>query len=268
MKYTLTAPRDMTLSALLLEKLSFLGRRGVLELIADRQVKVNGVRTGEDVPLAKGDEAEAYTSARLPEVRIAYADGNVVIADKPAHTDTMSLPVLLREKYGELRPVHRLDVNTTGLVALARNQAAEEEMKREFKERTVRKKYVATVVGVPASPRGTLRHWLVKDAERGKVKAYSTPVKGGAESVTEYEVIGRNGGLTELALYPSTGRTHQLRVQLAAAGMPILGDGKYGDYAVNKKYDVGVQRLRAVSLTFTEARGVIAALRGREIHIR
>lgn len=267
MKYDFTAPRDGALSELLSEKLSFIGRRGVRSLIKERQVRVNGGRVGEDMPVKAGDAVEAYVTARVPSVRVVYADDNIVVADKPAHTDTMSLPLLLSGEYGELYPVHRLDVNTTGLVALARNTAAKEELEREFRARKIKKKYIATVVGAPKESRGTLRHWLVKDAAGGIVKAYPTASHGGAESVTEYETIGRNGELTVLALYPSTGRTHQLRVQLAAAGTPILGDGKYGDYAANKRYKASEQRLRAVSLRLIGASGVLASLRNREFTV-
>lgn len=264
MKYDLTASRDMPLSDLLAEKLSFLGRRALASLIKDRQVKVNGSRVGGDVPLSEGDGVEVYTSSASPEVKVIYADDSVVIADKPSHIDTMSLPSVLAAGYGELYPVHRLDVNTTGLVALARTPEAKAEMEREFKARTVKKKYKATVVGAPTKPRGVMKHWLVKDAKTGRVKAYDRPVRGGLESEAAYELLESDGELSKLMLYPSTGRTHQLRVQLAATGMPILGDGKYGDFAANKKYKAGEQRLRAVSLTFTAAAGAISHLRGKE----
>lgn len=267
MKYSLTAPRDMRLSELLAEKLSFLGKRRLRELISGRHVKVRGERTGEDVMLAAGDAAEAYTSDAAPDISVVYSDDNIAVADKPAHTDTMSLPAALAEVYGELYPVHRLDVNTTGLVVLARTPEAAAELEREFRARAIKKKYLATVVGVPPSGRGTLRHWLVKDAAKGVVRAYGKPVRGGAECSADYELVGRDGELSVLALYPATGRTHQLRVQLAAAGMPVLGDGKYGDFAANRKYGVGGQMLRAVSLTFVSPRGVLAYLRGKEISV-
>lgn len=267
MKYDLTAGTDMYLSDLLLEKLSFLGSRKINALITDRQVKINGVRTGSDCLLAEGDAVEVYTNAKAPSVNVIYSDENVVIADKPAHTDTMSLPALLAEEYGELYPVHRLDVNTTGIVALARNAVAKAEFEREFRAHTVRKKYIATVVGAPSRPCGIMKHWLVKDGERGLVKAYNKPVRGGLESVAAYELLSRDGELSKIALYPSTGRTHQLRVQLAATGIPILGDSKYGNFAANKKYGVNEQRLRAVSLTFTAAAGVLKSLCGKEFSV-
>ena len=117
MKYEFTSPRDCTLSELLCEKLSFIGKKGLKSLIKDRQVRVNGERVGEDVRLETGDVVEAYVTARAPSVKVIYADDNIVVADKPAHTDTMSLPLLLSGEYGELFPVHRLDVNTTGPVS-------------------------------------------------------------------------------------------------------------------------------------------------------
>lgn len=267
MKYDLTAPTKIYLSDLLLEKLSFLGNRRINALISDRQVKINGVRAGSDCLLSEGDAVEVYTSVKAPSVSIIYSDDNAVIADKPAHMDTMSLPAVLAEKYGVLYPVHRLDVNTTGIVALARNAEAKAEFEREFRAHTVRKKYIATVVGVPAKPCGVMKHWLVKDGAHGLVKAYSKPVRGGLESVAAYELLSCDGELSKIALYPSTGRTHQLRVQLAATGIPILGDSKYGNFAANKKYGVNEQCLRAVSLTFTAAAGVLKPLCGKEFSV-
>lgn len=99
------------------------------------------------------------------------------------------------------------------------------------------------------------------------MKAYNKPVRGGLESVAAYELLSRDGELSNIALYPSTGRTHQLRVQLAATGIPILGDSKYGNFAANKKYGVNEQRLRAVSLTFTAAAGVLKSLCGKEFSV-
>ncbi len=199
---------------------------------------------------------------------VIYSDDNVVIADKPAHTDSVKdLPRMLGADYGTLYPVHRLDVNTTGIVVLARGTKTKAELERAFRERAVKKKYIATVIGTPNPRRGTMRNWLVKDGEKGLVKCYDRPQTGALEAVTDYEVLRSCDGLSEVALYPETGRTHQLRVQLARKGTPILGDGKYGNFAENRRRGVKIQMLRAVSLKFVALGGIVNYLSGREFEV-
>lgn len=267
MRCDFTAAASKKLSELLAEHFPSMGKGKARRLITDKNVKVNGRRVSADVVVNKGETVEAFIPSAFAEseIDVVYEDENVVIADKPAHVDSVrALPKMLEERFGTLYPTHRLDTNTTGLVVLARGHKTRVEFEKAFKEHNVRKKYTATVIGCPKKKKGTLNGWLVKDAEKGEVRVYDTPVRGGVEAVTEYEVESSADGLTELTLYPLTGRTHQLRVQLAHIGCPILGDGKYGNFEENKRRGVKVQQLRAVSIRFVALGGIVNYLSGRE----
>ncbi len=267
MKFFCKAPRRARLSEIVLAECPWISGRKLKELLSARELRLNGKRTAEDLTAEAGDLIEAYLPDP-PEIRAVYSDDNIVVADKPAHVDSVAaLPKALSARFGELYPVHRLDTNTTGVVVLARNEGAKASLERAFKRHEVIKQYVATVTKAPSPRRGTLRGWLVKDSASGRVRVYDAPVKGGVEAVTEYETAEGDDGLYVVKLRPLTGRTHQLRAQLAHIGCPILGDGKYGDFAENKKRGVKQQRLRAVSITFTSIGGELGYLRGKTFEV-
>lgn len=267
MKVEFTVKAEGTLSAAIGSEYPYLGKSRLSKLIKDRQVRVNGVRTGENLRVAAGDLIQAFipepSEKRKP--RIIYSDDNIVVADKPAHTETAALGGLLAEEYGALFPVHRLDVNTTGVVVLARERRAKVLLEKAFREKRVRKVYRATVCGVPEKKEGVLVDWLVKDEKRGLVKVCDGS-SGGMRSETAYRVISDDGEIGVVELYPKTGRTHQLRVQLAHLGNPVLGDGKYGNFAMNKKYSVTEQKLRAISVSFADMPDELAYLDGKEFN--
>lgn len=268
MKHTFKTTNGALLSEVLADEYPWLSRNKIKRLVSDKNIKVNGKRVSGDGKLTAGDEIEAYVPD-FPVVSVIYSDENIVVADKPNHVDSVTaLPKLLFAEYGEIYPVHRLDTNTTGIVVLARGVKTKAELEKAFREHTVRKKYIATVVGKPKKSKGTLRGWLVKDSANGRVKVSDVPVKGGVEAVTDYEVTDSADGLTTLALMPLTGRTHQLRAQLAHIGCPILGDGKYGDFATNRKHGAKEQQLRAVSIKFLSLGGIINYLSGREFEVK
>lgn len=126
------------------------------------------------------------------------------------------------------RLVHRLDRDTSGVMLLARNRKSSTELGRAFKMHETRKVYWAIVVGVPEAEAGTINLPLSKAGGKGKEKVIADE-ESGKNAITEFEIIERAGmNFALVALWPKTGRTHQLRVHMAAIGCPILGDGKYG----------------------------------------
>ncbi len=265
MKQSFKTTKSARLSENLLSEFPWLSRSKIKRLISDRYIKVNGVRVGTDTETKAGDEIEAYLP-EFPAVPVIYSDENIVIADKPAHIDSeLALPKLLTPTYGALYPVHRLDTNTTGIIVLARGTKSKIELEKAFKTHSIRKKYIAAVVGAPPKDKGTLRNRLIKDSEKGIVRVTEAPA--GEEAIADYEVLRKGDGISVLALYPQTGRTHQLRAQLAHIKCPILGDGKYGDFAENKKRGIREQQLRAVSITFERIGGILKYLCGREFTV-
>jgi RluA family pseudouridine synthase len=169
--------------------------------------------------------------------RVLFRDGQVLILDKPAglavHAGSNG-GESLRDYRADLRfgiaplpePAHRLDRDTSGCLVLGRVPKAITRLGRLFSSGQVRKTYWAVVVGAPPDASGTIDYPLAKKNRRAgwrmEVDAKGQP------SVTGYRVIGSGDGLAWLALEPKTGRTHQLRVHLAALGCPILGDPVYG----------------------------------------
>ena len=123
---------------------------------------------------------------------------------------------------------HRLDRNTEGLLLFAKTAEALRDLTGKIKNREVVKTYRCVVAGVPSPAEGVWRDWLWKDAREKRVYARPKPSPGAKEAVLRYRVLRTAGGKSLLEIELVTGRTHQIRVQCAARGCPVLGDGKYG----------------------------------------
>jgi 23S rRNA pseudouridine1911/1915/1917 synthase len=139
----------------------------------------------------------------------------------------------LKEKYDKpgnvfLGVVHRLDRPVSGVLLFARTSKAAARLAEQFRQGSVEKTYWAVVEGEVHKPAGTLEDWLWKDRETGRVEVVEPNDKGARQALLHYQIRAIHGGLTWLEVRPQTGRTHQLRVQLAHHGYPIYGDAKYG----------------------------------------
>ncbi len=211
--------------------------------------------------MAKPDAIE------LPDgtlARILYEDRSVLAIDKPAGwmlapagwdrtARNLQRALMLSIQAGDhwarsrnlkfIRFIHRLDAETSGVLLLARSPGAVSVLSRLFETRRVRKKYLAVVRGIPRERAWSCR--LKISAEPDKTGRMRVDERNGREAATEFLVLqqGRETALIEVV--PVTGRTHQIRVHLASAGHPVLGDGLYGA----KGPDLA---LRAVELAYTD----------------
>ena len=179
-----------------------------------------------------------------------YEDEDLLVADKNAgvevETDLVSELSVITEP---LYPVHRLDANTMGLVALAKNEAAEERLLNAFARHETGKVYEAILAGVPDKREGTLVHYGLKDEERAYMRLVSRDTPGALRMELSYRIVEARGGLSKAEIRLLTGRTHQIRVQMAALGCPVLGDDKYGDREANKRFRQKRQLLLSKRLT-------------------
>ena len=139
------------------------------KLLRKRDIKVDGVRVGEDCTVGPGSVVQVYYDAR-PPIPVLFEDENLLVADKPKGIVAEEIAALFREEGKEIVPVHRLDRNTRGILLFAKNAAAEKALTDGFRARAFEKYYRARVYGVPAKRHACLTAYLVKDAARGFVK--------------------------------------------------------------------------------------------------
>ncbi len=234
-------------------------------LLKDREIKVNGKRVDRDIPIYKGDTVSYYLTAKQAEKPAYYKvfeDENILIIDKESGVNSEAVYAALTRE-GEYYFIHRLDRNTKGLMAFARTENAERELKKAFKERSVEKVYHALCFGVFPKGRDTLTAYLKKDAEKSLVKVYDGQVKDSEKIITEYRVLSVCEGKTKAEITLHTGKTHQIRAHLAHIGCPIVGDMKYGDCQRNREENATRQCLVAKRLSFATG-GELAYLGGKE----
>jgi len=234
------------------------------KLIKDGHVTVDGRACKPNHPLGGGEHI-AYdipppARTRLePEpipLDILYEDADVIVVNKPPHlvvhpaaghgsgtlvnallhhcNDPAGHGTRLAGIGGELRPgiVHRLDKDTSGVLVVAKNDQAMQSLVRQFKERAVRKEYLALVWGQPRPKSGVL-DTLVGRSVHNRKKMTARP-KSGRRAVTRYDTVETFDQTTLLRVVIETGRTHQIRVHMSHMGHPVVGDRQYGRARQNK----------------------------------
>jgi 23S rRNA pseudouridine1911/1915/1917 synthase len=250
------------LDVFLAEKINEQTRSQLQKYIERDKVKVSGIPRKSSFILREGDLVELAIDmpeeeSPLPEnipLKILYRDEHVVVLDKPTgmvvhpgagrQKGTLVNALLhhfpgIREIGPEERPgiVHRLDKDTSGVMVIARSEKAFEELNRQFKNRLVDKVYLGLVWGNITRQEGSIQWPLGRHVKHGDRISVKTNKPRSAKTL--FEVLRRYQGYTFLEIKPITGRTHQIRVHLAALGHPIVGDTRYG----KKKTGCPVSRL-------------------------
>lgn len=196
-------------------------------------------------------------------LHVLYEDNHLIAVYKPAGILVQGdksgdlclmdeVKEYLKNKYNKpgnvfLGLIHRLDRNVQGIVLFAKTSKGASRLSEQWREHSVEKIYHAVVVGKPKNNNGKLVHWLVKDDNKNKTTVYDHQVSGSQVVELFYEVIKSNDKFSLLKIKLGTGRSHQIRSQLAFIGHPIVGDVKYGSKDVLPESAIG---LAATSLSF------------------
>jgi len=265
----------LRVDSFLSSQLEELSRSQIQKLLEDGQVTLNGRPVKKNAKTNAGDEFDVTVPAPqeigiLPEdipLDVVYEDSDVIVINKPkglvvhpaaGHwSGTLVNALMFHCKdlsgiNGELRPgiVHRIDMDTSGLLIVAKNDFAHQKLADQLKDHTLARTYEAIVCGNLREDSGTVnapigRHPIDR-------KRMTVTEKNSREAVTHWEVIARYPGYTHLRLRLETGRTHQIRVHMSWQNHPILGDMVYG----RKKPELGLdsQCLHARELTFRHPR--------------
>ncbi len=270
-----------------------------------KRIKVNGRGGKREQRLEPGDTVQMYVNDEFfdrptdenswlritaPRVNVVYEDENLLLADKPAgvlchagdageyNTLISNIKAYLYGK-GEWDPkaessfspalCNRIDRNTQGLVIAAKTAPALRVLDEKIRLREIDKLYLAAVHGKMVPPSGTLTGFIFKDAKQNRVYVRQKPEPGARSAVTKYRTLDFKNGVSLVECELLTGRTHQIRAQFAAAGHPLVGDGKYGTDKTARELGIPGQALCSYKLRFsfkTDA-GILNYLAGREFQV-
>ena len=241
---------DERVDRFLSKRCSDLSRSRIQRLIKGGAVLVDGravnagyrLRDGQTVEMRAPEPETTTLAAQSIALDVLYEDDALLVVNKPAgmpvhpgagHPDStlVNAALGLSAEIGGVGDaaraglVHRLDMDTSGVIVIAKTERARARLSAQFEARTVSKRYLALVRGLPDPPDAIIEAPIGRDPDNRKRMAI---VEGGRESTTLYRTLRRYDRATLLEALPKTGRTHQIRVHLASVGHPVVGDATYG----------------------------------------
>lgn len=273
------------LDKFLMKAMPDLPKSMMYRLIRKKDIKLNGKRCEISAMLSEGDVVRVYVKDDVAAVKkhdmsflsahtepdIVYEDENIIVVYKPVGLDShgngentcdtlinrIKLYLYRKKEYlpdeeSTFAPAlcSRLDRNTSGIVTAAKTAAALREMNNGIKNGYVHKLYNCITVKKPPKASDILTAYHYRQEGRNIVRISDKPLDGYKEIRTGYRVLEEKSGMALLEIKLFTGRTHQIRASLAHIGCPILGDGKYGNIAINKRYGIFRQALCACRIEF------------------
>ena len=204
-------------------------RATLQKFIKNSQVSVNGeIQTQSSLLIDEDSEIDLQIEEQAEPERppVIFENDDVIVFNKPAGMLSINKgaynPEVAIENFGEI--VHRLDRDTSGVIIVAKNQAAKTHLQKQFQDRKAHKTYYAVTVGTPNPAHAIINIPLARNLKKPTT---FMPDKNGREAITEYKVLDFNDKYALVELKPRTGRTHQLRIHLNYLKTPILGDPVY-----------------------------------------
>ena len=252
-----------------------------------KRIKLNGKGAKRDARLVVGDLLQlyindeffdaptpenAFLSVYQPQLDLVYEDENLLLVNKrpglvvhPDETERVNTLITYIQAYlyqkKEWNPYdehsfapalcNRIDRNTGGIVIAAKNAETLRIINEKIRDREIEKYYLCIILGSIQPPNGRLEDYLLKDEVNKQVSVHRHPIPGGRTAITDYRTLATRGDLSLIECQLHTGRTHQIRAQFAAAGHPLLGDGKYGRERDNRQYGRSYQALYSYKLSFS-----------------
>ncbi len=220
--------------------------------LRQKDVKVDGKRVSENIILQGGEKVEIYLPEPKNALDIYYEDENILVFNKPKKIEVVDGEYNLCDEYfkqfgKKIYAVHRLDLNTEGLVVFAKSEEILNILISEFKKQNVKKYYLAVVSGQPHQC-DEFVDYLVK--YENFVKIYDKKIKNSQKIMTKYKLLQKKDEISLLEVEIENGKMHQIRAHLSFHQLPILGDEKYGDTKINKLYKQKSQCLIAYKIKF------------------
>ena len=265
------------LSKLLMDKYSGLKYGTFLKALRKKDLAVNNKRISKDCIVFENDKIKIYLDDTLLfktyNIPVVFEDSNIIVFNKPKDlevTGSDSLTSFVNKNYDKnFMPCHRLDRNTSGLVIFSKTDKVNNILAEKFKNHEIEKHYIAKVYGIPKKNIDTVISYLFKDTKKSMVYISDTYKIGYKKIITSYKIIksDKNENTSILDINLQTGRTHQIRAHLAHLGYPIIGDGKYGNNQINKKFNEKTQLLCSyyIKFNFLSDSGILNYLNGKEI---
>ncbi len=270
-----------------------------------KRIKLGGRRVELNYRLQEGDTLQLYINDEFfespdpeegwrrvtPRLDIVYEDGHILLANKPVglvvHEDESQTPNTLINQIkaylyqsGQWDPAreqsftpalcNRIDRNTGGIVIAAKTAEALRVLNEKIRDREIAKYYLCLVHGRLSPAAGTLKNYLRRDTDKKQVFVEKSRTKDSLTAMLRYRTLETRGGLSLVECELLTGRTHQIRVQMAQAGHPLAGDTKYGQAKYNQGLPFSHQALWSYRLRFdfSTPAGALDYLRGREFQVR
>nr|WP_314278171.1 RluA family pseudouridine synthase [uncultured Peptostreptococcus sp.] len=266
--FIIRVDREVKIKDLLIEDLHF-SIRSISKIKKNQNIYKNGVLVKPTAMAKPGDiieiqirEEKANFAQEDLGVKVIYEDQDLIVADKPpymvvhptkSHFDgtlanAMSYHIDSRGESCRIRFVNRLDMNTSGLVVIAKNSYAHHKLSLDMGQDEVYKEYIAIVEGNISEDMGCLDFPIYRESEDSISRVVDPR---GQRSITHFKVLARLKNTSIVSLRLETGRTHQIRVHLSHIGHPIIGDDLYGRANINL---IGRQALHAYKLSFDQPR--------------